>query len=115
MNGITIVEEHLCRVIDFGELIGYGIFITLIICAALFFYRFMYKTETTEATKKLSIVCSMLLVVMYVLFWMFQIVKYNTTHMEYTVTVDDNVSFNDFHAKYEIVSVNGNEYRVLKK
>ena len=39
MNGITIVEEHLCRVIDFGELIGYGILVTLIVCAALFFLQ----------------------------------------------------------------------------
>ena len=115
MNGITIVAEHLCRVIELKELIVTGVFITLIICFGLFLYRFMYKTDTNESNKKLTIICSTLLVVMYICFWTFQIDKYNTTHMEYTITVDDNVSFNDFHAKYEIVSVNGNEYRVVEK
>lgn len=48
-------------------------------------------------------------------FWTGVINKFNTTHMEYTVIVDDSVSFNDFHAKYEIISTNGNEYRVAEK
>jgi hypothetical protein len=52
---------------------------------------------------------------MYVVFWVFQINNYNKTHIEYTVTIDDSVSFDDFHEKYEIVSVNGNEYRVVEK
>ena len=115
MDGITIITEHLCRVIGFGELIGTGILITLLTCGALFLYRFMYKTDTCETNKKIAIVCSVLLIAMYVWFWVFQIDKYNTTHTEYTVTVDDSVSFNDFHTKYEIISVNGNEYRVVEK
>lgn len=115
MDGITIVAEHFCRVVEFRELIGIGIFITLLICGGLFLYRYMYKIETNKTNKRLIVVCSLLLVALYIWFWTFQIDKYNTTHMEYTVTVDDNVSFNDFYAKYEIVSVNGNEYRVVKK
>ena len=115
MNGITIVEEHLCRVVELEELIGSGFFITLLTCGGLFLYRFMYKEDTSELNKKLAIVCSVLLVAMYIWFWTFQINKYNTTHMEYTVTVDDSVSFNDFHGRYDIVSINGNEYRVIEK
>ena len=115
MDGITIIAEHICRVIGFGELIGTGILVTLLICGGLFLYRFVHKTSTRKETKKITIVCSVLLIAMYIWFWAFQIDKYNTTHMEYTVTVDDSVSFNDFHKRYEIVSINGNEYRVIKK
>lgn len=35
--------------------------------------------------------------------------------MEYIVTVDDGVGFNDFHEKYEIISTDGIEYRVVEK
>lgn len=115
MNGITIVEEHLCRVVELGELIGSGFFITLLFCCGLLLYRFMYKEDTSEVNKKIIIVCSVLLVAMYIWFWIFQIDKYNTTYMEYTVTVDNNISFNEFHTKYEIISINGNEYRVVEK
>ena len=115
MDGITIIAEHLYRVIGFGELIGTGILVTLLFCGDLFLYRFMYKTGTCETNKKIVIVCSVLLIAMYIWFWVFQIDKYNTTHMEYTVTVDDSVSFNDFHGRYDIVSINGNECRVIEK
>lgn len=116
MDGITIVSEHLCRVVELPALIGIGILITLLCCCALLLYRFMYKHSLVDKKgKTTTIVCSMLIVVMYVAFWIIQINQYNKIHMEYTVTVDDSVSFNDFHAKYEIVSVNGNEYRVVEK
>lgn len=116
MDGITIIEEHLCRVVEFGEFIGFGIFITYICAMALLFYIWSYKCCNLDKTNKIvTIVCSILLIVINVGFWVFQTHKYNTTHMEYTVIVDDSVSFNDFHEKYEIVSVNGNEYRVVEK
>lgn len=116
MNGITIVKEHLCRVVEFPALIGIGIFITLLFGGVLLLYRFIYKHSLVDKKgKTTTIVCSILIVVMYVAFWVIQINQYNKTHMEYTVTVDDSVSFNDFHAKYEIVSVNGSEYRVVEK
>jgi Ca2+/H+ antiporter len=116
MNGITIVEEHLCRVVELSALIGIGIFMTILCGGALLLYRLTYKNLCVDKkSKSVVIVCSILLVIMYVVFWVFQINNYNKTHIEYTVTIDDSVSFNDFHEKYEIVSVNGNEYRVVEK
>ena len=116
MNGITIVEEHICRVVELPSLIGIGIFITLLFAGALLLYRGLCKYDLVDKKgKTISVVCSILIIVMYVTFWVVQINNYNDTHMEYTVTIDDSVSFNDFHAKYEIVSVNGDEYRVVEK
>ena len=118
MEGITIVEEHLCRVVELPALIGIGIFITLLFVGILLLYKLLWKYDLVVKDKKekiTTIVCSILLVVMYIVCWVVQISNYNKTHMEYTVTIDDSVNFNDFHAKYEIVSVNGNEYRVVEK
>lgn len=116
MNGINIIEEHFCRVVDLPELIRLGIFVTLLVCGALLLFRGACKHKLVDKQgKNMIIIGSILLVVMYVVFWVVEINKYTDTHMEYTVTIDDSVSFNDFHTKYEIVSVNGNEYRVLEK
>ena len=116
MNGITIIEEHLCRVVELPLLICVGIFITLLFLAVLAMYRYMYKISTeSKDTKITAFCCSVALIILYIVFWTFQIHNYNKTHMEYTVIVNDSVSFNDFHEKYEIISIDGNEYRVKEK
>ena len=76
----------------------------------------MYKNSTKDKKTKILVwCCSILLIVIHIVTWAVQISNYNKTYMEYTVTVDDSVSFNDFHAKYEIISINGDEYRVVEK
>lgn len=116
MNGITIIEEHLCRVVDMTLLIASGIFITLLCIGALAFYRFMYKSGSkSKATKILIWCCSVAVVIMNIVFWAIQISNYNETHFEYTIEVDDSVGFNDFFDKYEIVSVDGERYRVTER
>lgn len=110
MNGVTIIEEHLCRVVEFGGLVGFGTFVTLLTVAALYFYWWAYNH--TESNKMLAIICAVLVVVICIVFWIVQINRYNVTYKEYTVTVDDSVSFNDFMERYEIVSVDEDEYRV---
>jgi hypothetical protein len=110
MNGVTIIEEHICRVVEFVELVGFGIFVTLLAAAALYFYWWVYNH--TESNKMLPVICAVLLVVICIVFWIVQINRYNVTYKEYTVTVDDSVSLNEFLERYEIVSVDGDEYRV---
>ena len=110
MNGVTIIEEHLCRVVELRELIGFGIFVTLLTAAVLYFYWWAYNHD--ERNKRLAIVCSALVIIICAVFWVAQINKYNVTYKEYTVTVDDSVCLNDFMERYEIVSVDGDEYRV---
>lgn len=110
MNDVTIVQEHLCRVVEFGELMGTGVLVTLFTVAALYLYWWAYNH--TESNKPLTVVCAVLVVVVCVASWAVQINRYNVTYKEYTVTVDDSVSFNDFMERYEIVSVDENEYRV---
>lgn len=110
MNGVTIIEEHLCRVVEFRELVGFGIFVTLLTAAALYFYWWAYNH--TESNKMLSVICAVLVVVICIVFWIVQINRYNVTYKEYTVTVDNSVGLNEFLERYEIVSVDGDEYRV---
>ena len=116
MNGITIVEEHLCRVAELPAFICVGIFITILVASVLLGYWFMYKKNLVDKPGKIAIIiCSILITIVYAVFCVGQIIKYNTTHTEYTVIVDDSVGFNEFNNKYEIISVDGNEYRVKEK
>ena len=114
MSGITIVEQHLCRSITLGGLIAIGIFVTLLCIAILVIYKYIYK-RADKNTKITIRVCSILLIILYIVFLYFQIDGYNTTHIEYTVIIDDSVRFNEFYEKYEILFVNGNKYRVVEK
>lgn len=112
MNGVKIIEEHLCRVVELPQLIGIGVFFTIFIFGVLVFYRWAYKNSESKSTKRLVLGCSVAIVIMGIALWTHQIYNYNKTHFEYTVEVDDSVSFNDFFDKYEIVSVDGDQYRV---
>ena len=116
MKGITIIEEHLCRTVDTPSLIGLGIFMTLLCGGVIVFFRWLYKSNSTSQSDKKTIwCCSVVLIIVYIALWVSLICNYNTTHIEYTVIIDDSVSFNDFYEKYEIVSVNNDEFRVLEK
>ena len=112
MEGITIVEKHLCRVVELQQLITICVFFTLLCIGVLALYRFIYKDTDSNANKRLAIVCSIGIVILCIVLWIHQIYNYNKTHFEYTIEVDDSVSFNDFFDKYEIVSVDGDRYRV---
>lgn len=116
MNGITIIEEHLCRQINLQGLIISGCLITLTCIVFLFLCWFMWKIcIKTKTAKILCLICSMLIVVMCIVFWRFQINTYNITHMEYTVTIDNTVSFHEFYERYEIISENNGEYRIKER
>ena len=112
MEGITIIEEHFCRVVEITQLITICVFFTLLCVGILALYQFIYKNTENNFNKKLSIVCSVLVVILCIALWTHQIYNYNKTHFEYTIEVDDSVSFNDFFDRYEIVSVDGDKYRV---
>jgi hypothetical protein len=115
MNGITIIEEYLCRVVELPSLIATGVFFTLLCVGILAFYRWAYKDTERKSTKILILCCSIGIVVMCVALWAVQICNYNKTHYEYVVEVDDSVAFNDFFDRYEIVSVDGDRYRVKER
>lgn len=74
MNGITIIEEHLCRTVELPALIIMGIFVTLLFVGALLFYILIWKYDLLNKKKKEKnrtdiIICSILLVVIYIVFW----------------------------------------------
>lgn len=117
MNGVTIIEEHLCRVIALVPLLAFGIFFTIICIGGIILNR-SYICESRNSNKWNRIIpftCSIILVILCIGFWALEIIQYNKVHTEYTVTVEDSVSFNDFHAKYEIISIDGDKYRVVEK
>lgn len=116
MNGITIIEEHLCRQMSLPALILGGCVITLMCIAFLFLCWFLWKTlSDTKIEKILCLLWSTLIIVMCIVFWCSCINTYNTTHIEYTVTIDDTVSFHEFYERYEIISENNGEYRIKER
>ena len=116
MNGITIIEEHFCRQISLQGLIISGILITLMFIGLLFCCWLMWKIcIRTKGEKIACLICAISIIVACVVFWRFQINTYNTTHMEYTVTIDDTVSFHEFYERYEIISENNGEYRIKER
>ena len=120
MDGITIITEHLVRATELKSAIGLGILFAILIFGALYIYYRMYKecykcVAAEKRVKRCIIVCSTILIALAILLYVSLIKDYNTTHMEYTVTVDDSVRFNDFHDKYEIVSMSDDFIRVKEK
>lgn len=113
MNGINIIAKHFCRETNLATLIIGGSFVTVFVIISLIIYWKIYKDN--NSLKNIIIGCSIAMVSILALFWYLMIDGYNITHMEYTITIDDTVGFNEFNEKYEIISVNDNKYRVKEK
>ena len=113
MNGINIIAEHFCREINLATLIASGSCITVLVIVSLIVYWKIYKSN--DSLKKFIIGCSIAIISTLCICWYSLVDGYNTTHMEYTITIDDTVGFNEFNEKYEIISINDNEYRVKEK
>ena len=116
MNGITIIEEHFCRQMSLPVLIFGGCVITLMCLGLLYCCWFLWKNFTKTKIEKIAcLILSTFIIVMCTVFWCTCINAYNTTHMEYTVTIDDTVNFNEFYERYEVISKNNDEYRIKER
>ena len=115
MDGITILAKHFCRGIELEGLIVNLIIFSLLTAFALIFYVCVIKFTDDKLTKNTAFACLVIAVLIFVWFVVFEIKQYHDTHMEYTITIDDSVGFNEFYNKYEIISVNDKEYRVIEK
>ena len=115
MNGITILEEHFCRGIELNALIANFLLVGLLATVGIAFYVYVIKTTYDKTTRCTALLCLTMLVVILINFSVFEIKDYHTTRMEYTITIDDSVGFNEFYNKYKIVSVDGEKYRVVEK
>lgn len=111
MNGVTIIAEHLCREIELDAFLTLGIFYTILCMACCIFLIFVYKPTVT----KFNIIFCVIICIVCGAVWCIMGNRYNTTHMEYTVIIDESVSFIDFVNRYEIVGSDYPEYRVIDK
>ena len=112
MNGVTILEEHLCRVLSLGAFIGTTVFCLLMCCAGIFI---IWRICDKESMKKTNTIGTVVLCIVFIVFVAVQLSSYNDTHMEYTINVDDSASFNQVYDKYEVLSESDNIYRVKEK
>lgn len=113
MEGVTILTEHLCRPINGGTAIFVGLFAIVLLIGAIFFSREIYRKTTKTWKHKLVFGLGIALIVLIGIAGLTSIYfNYADTHIEYVVTIDDSVGFNEFFDKYEIVSQDGQLYTV---
>ena len=112
MGGITILEEHLCRHTSLATVIAVGMTMALAIAAIIFIFKQQHKYSKQCYHELMFMAC---ILVIFITGFCVLLKEYRDTHIEYTITVDDTVSFNDFMEKYEIISIDGIEYRVKEK
>ena len=118
MNGVTILEEHLCRLLSLGAFIGTTVFCLLMCCTGILIIQWIYKKDKScnkESIKYSSTAATVIICIVFVGFIILQLLSYNDTHIEYTIKVDDSASFNQVYDKYEILSESDNIYRVKEK
>ena len=117
MNGITIINEQLCRVVSLEELMFFFISATFF-CAVGMFLAISSCKELAAERKLLKfvlIVAMVVLIVIYAVLLVSMIQMHNEMHVEYTIVVEDGITFNDVCENYYVVFANGNEYRVVEK
>lgn len=113
MNGVTILEEHLCRALSLEAFISTTVFCLLMCCAGIFI---IWRVCDKDSIKKTNTIGStVVFCIVLVGFVVLQLFAYNDTRIEYTIKVDDSASFNQVYDKYEILSESDNIYRVKEK
>lgn len=112
MSGITIIAEHIYReatipiILFVGIMLGALCIVETVLCKKLFI---MSKHKISKVFCALfPIACITLSLV--VMRGVFQ--QYNTFHVQYTITVDDTVGFNEFFDNFRIITQNRNHYIV---
>ena len=58
MNGITIIEEYLCRAVELPALIGIGIFVTWLVVCGLLLCKLKWKYDLLDKKDKIAIIIS---------------------------------------------------------
>lgn len=115
MNGVTVIEEIVCREASLGVTIV-GIVCTLLTCAlALVVYKKSYKYMSSACGKKLICTFSALTVAAFIFVFCSSIADYSNTHIEYIVEVSEDTSLTEFMDKYAIISGDGKIFRVLEE
>lgn len=106
MNGVTILNsyEKFTNVADIFFIIAWGIvFAVLAVC----FLYLLTKEDPYKVSTVISIIVAGTLAT--ILFCNIPKKDYETY---YEITVDDNVTLNEFQSKYEIIKVEGKIYTV---
>ena len=111
MDGVTILSEISCRGTDlFAVIVSYS----MVIFAAMYCMSGIVETwRYFHRFVNYVFVCGALLFIGGILFVSVGLTcRYKTFHTEYTVMVNDTVGFNEFYNHYDIISQDGDIYRV---
>lgn len=106
MDGVTILTEH-----TVSNLTASGIFFTILLTAL----ALMLLCLAHDGGGCLFWTIGTATIIVAFLSWCAVWYGATTSHTEYTVTIDDTVSYNEFTKTYEIVSEEDGIYRVKLK
>lgn len=118
LDGINILQEHFCRKVTLSSVIFTSILVISLAVLYISILRFgtrkrLFGPATDSRSFKIfAVVSSVVLVCLVISCILTYCRDYLTTWYEYSVTVNDSVGFNEFFDKYEIVSQDGDIYRI---
>lgn len=121
MNGVTVITEILCRERSLKDVLGTGIFTSVLMLLAIFVYwKFIYFGFKKSCTHPKELTIAQVFLVMFSLFFILLTIigdislyrQYHNTHMEYEIVIDDSASFNEVTSVYDILSRENDIYRV---
>lgn len=111
MEGVDILsQEIIYNTIIPVEFMFLGFAITLV-----FYALFVYALSEGRAVLFVVSIILTLVCLIGSLFLCLTPNKYDISHIEYKVTIDDSVSFSEFNAKYEILDQEGKIYTVRER
>ena len=112
MDGVTILSEISCRGADLHQVIAglcWAVVMSLIIIPLVVD---LWREKCLLIMKVVLSSIAMFVVSMILLIAIGVCDSYLTFHTEYVVSVNDTVGFNEFYNHYDIISQDGDIYRV---
>lgn len=108
MQGVTILSVHSCNAYTHGSIFVYLIFLAV----GIFITWRLY--HLTKSENVLSFCCIAIVFSVFIATTIIGI-DMQTKWTEYCVTVSDEVLFNEFYNKYEIIKTDGSILRVKER
>ena len=114
MSGVTIISETNTSAPPVVLLILLGISALGVIIATVTIIGALWKCLTIFGRAFIILLVACFVIIDAGL-WAGTLTKDNSKNIQYTVTVDDTVNFNDFMSKYEIIKQQGDTYVVRER
>lgn len=114
---MTVIQEIVCRQTSLRNAIFVLVVLFIALCGStgVFVCEWFNKPKKSRMEKAVWWLGLVLMLLMFVYACVYYVQAYNNTHTEYIVDIDEGFNFQEFHNKWEIVSQEGEYYRIREK